>query len=159
MVSSLSSQKWNRKLSYQIEERFRQAKIRLTPQRALIVETIMESSDHPDADLIYRRAIQKDSSVSVATTYRTLNLLEEAGILRKLNMQDGKVRFEIERAEHNHLVDRENGRIHEFKNDELNSLITKIVGEMGYDVLNSRVEVVGKKRGDTECGCIQINVY
>jgi len=146
-------------LSYQIEERFRQAKIRLTPQRALIVETIMESSDHPDADLIYRRAIQKDSSVSVATTYRTLNLLEEAGILRKLNMQDGKVRFEIERAEHNHLVDRENGRIHEFKNDELNSLITKIVGEMGYDVLNSRVEVVGKKRGDTECGCIQINVY
>jgi len=159
VVSSLSSQKWNRKLSYQIEERFRQAKIRLTPQRALIVETIMESSDHPDADLIYRRAIQKDSSVSVATTYRTLNLLEEAGILRKLNMQDGKVRFEIERAEHNHLVDRENGRIHEFKNDELNSLITKIVGEMGYDVLNSRVEVVGKKRGDTECGCIQINVY
>ncbi len=146
-------------MSYQIEERFRQAKIRLTPQRALIVETIMESSDHPDADLIYRRAIQKDSSVSVATTYRTLNLLEEAGILRKLNMQDGKVRFEIERAEHNHLVDRENGRIHEFKNDELNSLITKIVGEMGYDVLNSRVEVVGKKRGDTECGCIQINVY
>ena len=159
MVSPLSSQKWNRKLSYQIEERFRQAKIRLTPQRSLIVETIMESSDHPDADLIYRRAIQKDSSVSVATTYRTLNLLEEAGILRKLNMQDGKVRFEIERAEHNHLVDRENGRIHEFKNDELNSLITKIVGEMGYDVLNSRVEVVGKKRGDTECGCIQINVY
>ena len=146
-------------MSYSIEERFRQAKIRLTPQRALIVETLLDSSDHPDADLIYRRAIQKDSSVSVATTYRTLNLLEDAGILRRLNMQDGKVRFEIERDDHNHLVDTENGRIHEFKNEELNSLITKIVGEMGYDVLNSRVEVVGKKRGDTECGCIQINVY
>tara|TARA_B100000900_G_C20248939_1_gene581137 strand:+ start:165 stop:644 length:480 start_codon:yes stop_codon:yes gene_type:complete len=159
MIFTFSRQKWNNKLSYPIEERFRQAKIRLTPQRALIVETILESSDHPDADLIYRRAIQKDSSVSVATTYRTLNLLEEVGILRKLNMQDGKVRFEIGRDDHNHLVDKENGRIHEFKNDELNSLITKIVGEMGYDVLNSRVEVVGKKRGDTECGCIQINVY
>ena len=146
-------------MSYSIQERFRQAKIRFTPQRALIVETLVESSDHPDADLIYRRAIQKDSSVSVATTYRTLNLLEEAGILRKLNMQDGKVRFEIGRDDHNHLVDTENGRIHEFKNDDLNTLITKIVGEMGYDVVNSRLEVVGKKRGDTECGCIQINVY
>ena len=146
-------------MSYSIQERFRQAKIRFTPQRALIVETLVESSDHPDADLIYRRAIQKDSSVSVATTYRTLNLLEEAGILRKLNMQDGKVRFEIERDDHNHLVDTENGRIHEFKSDDLNTLITKIVGEMGYDVVNSRLEVVGKKRGDTECGCIQINVY
>ena len=146
-------------MSYSIQERFRQAKIRFTPQRALIVETLVESSDHPDADLIYRRAIQKDSSVSVATTYRTLNLLEEAGILRKLNMQDGKVRFEIERDDHNHLVDTENGRIHEFKNDDLNTLITKIVGEMGYDVVKSRLEVVGKKRGDTECGCIQINVY
>ena len=35
----------------------------------------------------------------------------------------------------------------------------KIVGEMGYDVVNFRVEAIGKKRGDTECGCIQINVY
>ena len=86
-------------------------------------------------------------------------MLEEAGILRKLNMQDGKARFEIEREDHNHLVDKENGRIHEFKNDELNNLIAKIAGEMGYDIVNARVEVVGKKRGDTECGCIQINVY
>ena len=73
-------------------------------------------------------------------------------------MQDGKVRFEIERDDHNHLVDEENGRMHEFKNDELVH-IKKIVGEMGYDVVNFRVEAIGKKRGDTECGCIQINVY
>ena len=79
------------------------------PQRALIVETLAESTDHPDADAIYRRALTKDSSVSVATTYRTLSLLEGAGILRKLNMQDGKARFEIEREEHNHLIDDETG--------------------------------------------------
>lgn len=142
-----------------IREKFEKAQIRVTPQRALIVETIMESSDHPDADLIYRRAIQKDSSVSVATTYRTLNLLEEAGILRKLNMQDGKVRYEIEREDHNHLVDFENERIHEFKDERLGALMREIVGNMGYDVESFRVEVVGKKRGNTECGCIQIKVY
>ena len=142
-----------------IREKFEKAQIRVTPQRALIVETIMESSDHPDADLIYRRAIQKDSSVSVATTYRTLNLLEEAGILRKLNMQDGKVRYEIEREDHNHLVDVENERIHEFKDERLGALVREIVGNMGYDVESFRVEVVGKKRGNTECGCIQIKVY
>lgn len=142
-----------------IREKFEKAQIRVTPQRALIVETIMESSDHPDADLIYRRAIQKDSSVSVATTYRTLNLLEEAGILRKLNMQDGKVRYEIEREDHNHLVDVENERIHEFKDERLGALMRDIVGNMGYDVESFRVEVVGKKRGNTECGCIQIKVY
>ena len=142
-----------------IREKFEKAQIRVTPQRALIVETIMESSDHPDADLIYRRAIQKDSSVSIATTYRTLNLLEEAGILRKLNMQDGKVRYEIEREDHNHLVDVENERIHEFKDERLGALMREIVGNMGYDVESFRVEVVGKKRGNTECGCIQIKVY
>ena len=142
-----------------IREKFEKAQIRVTPQRASIVEAIMESSDHPDADLIYRRAIQKDSSVSVATTYRTLNLLEEAGILRKLNMQDGKVRYEIEREDHNHLVDVENERIHEFKDERLGALMREIVGNMGYDVESFRVEVVGKKRGNTECGCIQIKVY
>jgi len=142
-----------------IREKLEKAQIRLTPQRALIVETIMESSDHPDAILIYRRTIQKDSSVSVATTYRTLNLLEEAGILRKLNMQDGKVRYEIEREDHNHLIDVENERIHEFKDERLGTLLREIVGNMGYDVESFRVEVVGKKRGNTECGCIQIKVY
>ena len=59
------------------------------------------------------------------------------------------MRYEIEREDHNHLVDVENERIHEFKDERLGALMREIVGNMGYDVESFRVEVVGKKRGNT----------
>jgi Fur family ferric uptake transcriptional regulator len=142
-----------------ISEKFANADIRLTAQRLLIAETIWQSTDHPDADLIYRRTIQKDSSVSLATTYRTLNLLEESGIIRKLTMQDGKVRFEIERDDHNHLVDVENKKIHEFKDDRIHKLLSSIADEMGYEMQSFQLDIIGKKQGKIDCGCLQIKVY
>ena len=142
-----------------ISEKFANADIRLTAQRLLIAKTIWQSADHPDADLIYRRAIQKDSSVSLATTYRTLNLLGESGIIRKLTMQDGKVRYEIERDDHNHLVDVENKKIHEFKDDRIHNLLNSIADEMGYEMQSFQLDIIGKKRGKIDCGCLQIKVY
>ena len=142
-----------------ISKKFANADIRSTAQRLLIAETIWQSTDHPDADMIYRRAIQRDNSVSLATTYRTLNLLEESGIIRKLTMHDGKVRFEIERDDHNHLVDIENKKIHEFKDKRIQKLLDSIADEMGYEIESFRLDIIGKKRGKLDCGCLQIKVY
>ena len=62
------------------------AGIRMTAQRSLIIETLIGSDDHPDADQVYRRAVERDQSISLPTVYRTLNLLDDAGIIKKINM-------------------------------------------------------------------------
>ena len=59
------------------------AGIRMTAQRSLIIETLLESDDHPDADRVYRRAVERDQSISLPTVYRALNLFEGAGIIKK----------------------------------------------------------------------------
>ena len=135
------------------------AGIRMTAQRSLIIETLVGSDDHPDADQVYRRAVERDQSISLPTVYRTLNLLDDAGIIKKINMNDGKARFESVKGEHDHLIDADNGYIHEFYNQELKKILESIADKMGYEVIDHRIEIVGRKRGESNCDCIQIKVY
>ena len=50
--------------------------IRMTSQRQVIVKVIEESEDHPDVDLLYRRSVERDDTISIANVYRTVKLLE-----------------------------------------------------------------------------------
>ena len=135
------------------------AGIRMTAQRSLIIETLLESDDHPDADRVYRRAVERDQSISLPTVYRALNLFEGAGIIKKINMNDGKARFEPVRNDHDHLIDADNGHIHEFQNKELKKILDSIAKEMGYEVIEHRIEIIGRRNGESNCDCIQIKVY
>ncbi|MDC1087463.1 transcriptional repressor, partial [Alphaproteobacteria bacterium] len=45
--------------------------LRMTLPRKIILEVIEDSADHPDVDELYRRAVEKDRSISIATVYRT----------------------------------------------------------------------------------------
>jgi len=89
--------------------------IRMTSQRRLLASVLNESNDHPDVDTIYQRCKEKDKSTSIASIYRSLSLFEDSGLIEKLDMGDGKARFEIKRTDHDHLMDVETGQIHEFK--------------------------------------------
>ena len=64
--------------------------IRMTSQRQVIVSVIGDSEDHPDVDELYRRAVDEDSTISIATVYRTVKLLEEAGVIERLEFGDGR---------------------------------------------------------------------
>ena len=131
----------------------------MTAQRSLIIETLIGSDDHPDADQVQRRAVERDQSISLPTVYRTLNLLDDAGIIKKINMNDGKARFESVREDHDHLIDVDNGHIHEFYNQEVKKMLDSIAEKMGYEVIEHRIEIVGRKRGEANCDCIKIKVY
>ena len=120
--------------------------IRMTSQRQIIIQVIEESDDHPDVDQLYLRSVELDNTISIATVYRTVKLLEEAGLIERLEFGDGRSRYEEAREHHEHLVDIETGVVHEFYNEELEILKTEIAREMGYDLIDHRLELYGKKR-------------
>ena len=120
--------------------------IRMTSQRQIIIQVIEESDDHPDADQLYLRSVELDNTISIATVYRTVKLLEEAGLIERLEFGDGRSRYEEAGEHHEHLVDIETGEVHEFYNEELETLKTEIAREMGYDLIDHRLELYGKKR-------------
>ncbi len=96
--------------------------IKLTEQRKIIARVICEANDHPHVEEIYRRANLKDNKISLATTYRTINLLTELGLIEKLQFSDGKARYESandEAHDHHHLINVQTGEIIEFTDQEL----------------------------------------
>ena len=120
--------------------------IRMTSQRQIIIQVIEEADDHPDVDQLYLRSVELDNTISIATVYRTVKLLEEAGLIERLEFGDGRSRYEEAGEHHEHLVDIETGEVHEFYNEELETLKTEIAREMGYDLIEHRLELYGKKR-------------
>ncbi len=119
--------------------------LRLTNQRELVISIIENSNDHPDVDELYKRAAEKDNSVSIATVYRTVKLLEDANLIEKLEFGDGRARYEESGKHHEHLIDVETGEVIEFIDEELEELKKQIANKLGYKLIDHRLELFGKK--------------
>ena len=117
----------------------------MTSQRQIIVGVIESSEDHPDVDQLYHRAVEEDHTISIATIYRTVKLLEEAGVIDRLEFGDGRARYEESVQHHEHLVDVETGEVIEFYHPELEALKEQIAREMGYELVDHRLELFGRK--------------
>lgn len=128
-----------------LEQRCSEAGLKMTGQRKVILQVLDSSADHPSVESVYERAKEIDSSISIATVYRTLSLLDELNLVIKHEFQEGHSRYEVNWDHHHHLVDLETGKVIEFQNDELEKLKIKIAKDLGYDLVDHRLELYGKK--------------
>lgn len=125
--------------------------LRMTDQRRTIAQVLSDSMDHPDVDLLYKRATVLDPNISIATVYRTVRLFEEANILEKHDFGDGRARYEeTSNNHHDHLINIKNGEVIEFYNDEIERLKIKIAKELGYDLVDHRLELYATPRAADE---------
>lgn len=127
-----------------IEQKCIEKGMKITGQRKLIAQILSESKDHPDADELYRRVAAVDNKVSIPTIYRTLRLLEAAEIIRKVDFSNGRARYEYaDNDHHHHLIDIQTGEIIEFYNEELEKLKHKIASDLGYELIDHKLELYG----------------
>lgn len=132
----------------EIEAIFQENGLKVTDQRKLVTQVIFESDDHPNVEEVFNRVSKLDSSISLATVYRTVNTLENYGVIEKLDFLDGKARYEPKKSKddhHHHLIDVETGEIVEFQDEELEKLKIKIANKLGYKLVDHRLELFGKK--------------
>ena len=136
-----------------IEQKCLSKGVKLTEQRKIIVKVLSESkqaygeSDHPDVDELYSRVSKIDSKISIATVYRTVKVLEEAGILAKHDFKGGKARYEaMIESHHDHLIDVKTGEIIEFVDEEIEALQKKVAEKYGYTLVDHKLELYGVKK-------------
>ena len=140
-------------MSENIEQKCLAKGVKLTDQRRIIVKVLSESkenygeSDHPDVDELYNRVSKVDPKISIATVYRTVKILEEAGILVKHDFKAGKARYEqIRESHHDHLIDVKTGEIIEFVDEEIEKLQKKVAEKYGYKLVDHKLELYGVKK-------------
>jgi Fur family ferric uptake transcriptional regulator len=119
--------------------------MKMTEQRRVIARVLSDSKDHPDVEEVYSRASDIDPRISIATIYRTLRLFDAAGIIERHDFGDGKSRYEVsdEDGAHHHLIDMKTGKVHEFENEELERFKRKIAHDLGYELVETRLELYG----------------
>ena len=116
----------------------------MTDQRRVIARVLSEAHDHPDVEELYARAAKIDSHISIATVYRTVRLFEEAGILERHDFRDGRSRYEeVHERHHDHLIDVQSGKVVEFRNEDIEKLQEFIARELGYKLVDHRLELYG----------------
>jgi len=118
--------------------------LKMTGQRKIIAQVLSESKDHPDVELVFKRASSIDSNIGIATVYRTIKLFEENNIIEKHEFGDGRYRYEEVREEHHdHLIDIKSGKVIEFQNDAIEELQKKVAEQLGYKLVDHRLELYG----------------
>jgi Fur family transcriptional regulator, ferric uptake regulator len=119
--------------------------LKMTDQRRTIARVISQASDHPDVETVYQRATAVDSRISIATVYRTLKLFEDANILIRHDFGEGRARYEEHGDHHEHLIDIESGEVIEFHNSEIEAMKERIARDLGYELIDHRLELYGHK--------------
>lgn len=125
-----------------LEELCAERGMRMTEQRRVIARVLQQASDHPDVEELYRRASSVDPNISISTVYRTVKLFEDAGIIEKHDFRDGRARYEpIPDEHHDHLIDVKSGEVIEFRNARIEALQEEIARELGYRIVDHRLEL------------------
>ena len=120
------------------------AGVRVTSQRALILEIIRQGKGHLDADEIYRQARGKQPRLSLSTVYRTMRTLKKLGLVEELHFDDTHHHYEVKPpTEHHHLVCLGCGKVVEFQCRLTLKMKRDIAMEKDFEVTGVEVQMTG----------------
>ena len=116
-----------------------------TPQRRLLLDILRQDEGHLDARGLYRRAIEKDSSISLATVYRNLRMFKDLGLIEEVRLDEARCYYEIKRSSnHYHMVCRSCGRVTEFESTVVADLISEVQRHSGFEVTRAELYLEGR---------------
>jgi len=117
--------------------------LKVTPQRLAIIEVLLENKDlHPGARLLYKEAKKKKKSLSLSTTYATLNELSRHGIIKTLQFDKMEDRYEENLEEHINLICERCKKILDY-NVPITVDPKRVMKKTGFSITDTRLEYYG----------------
>ena len=119
--------------------------LRYTPQREEILKIFLSVEKHLSADELHKAVIKKNPRIGYVTIYRTMKLLEEAGLCNEVDFGDGIARFEHRygHGHHDHLVCVKCGGYAEVMNPKIEELQDKLAKEKYFIPLRHKLQIFG----------------
>ena len=121
----------------------RQKNLQWTSQRELLLQEVLRTSAHFDADQLVEGLRESGHAVSRATVYRTLPHLQECGLIREVFRCQGRAQYERTATHHDHMLCVRCGKIIEFKDDRIERLQEVLCRKHGFKPLEHRLGIRG----------------
>lgn len=129
-----------------IIDALRKAGYRATSQRIAICRFALRNRDHPSVGTIYREVKQMHPTVSLATVYKTVQVLKRMGRIQELAFPEGETRFDSYVEPHMNLVCLQCGNITDAEDRIARDLVRKVSAEAGFRVMGERLDMYGTCR-------------
>ncbi|MDH4223228.1 MAG: transcriptional repressor [candidate division Zixibacteria bacterium] len=119
--------------------------LKLTRERKAVLEEVFFHPGHLEAEELTHTLRSKKSRVSRATIYRTLELLVDSGIVRKIDLGHGHSHYEhiLGHTHHDHLVCLKCGKVIEFTDKKIERLQTNICQKSRFQEISHTVQIFG----------------
>jgi Fur family ferric uptake transcriptional regulator len=129
-----------------VRARLRARGLRWTPQRRALIDVLRETDGHVTGAELVELCRARDAETTPSTVYRTLDVLEELGIVRHSHGRDGREEFHVApTSEHGHATCERCGTVLELGGDDVAGLATSL-GRRGFRVDLSHLAVGGSCR-------------
>ena len=122
-------------------------KLRHSHQRDMIYEYLLQTKEHPSAEMVYEELKSKIPNLSLGTVYRNLKLLEELGMVRKVTTLNNVERYDACCEDHVHFVCSKCGKIIDLPN------LTQEIKDNCFNEVGHNVEWVSLILGGTCSDC------
>lgn len=124
--------------------RFRHLRLRVTPQRLLVLEALASATGHMTADEIMRWTAERYPAINLATIYRTLDLLTSVGLVTQTDLGAGAAYFElVGESLHHHLVCEHCGSVTEVDDAMLVPVRERLLREYGFRTSANHLALFG----------------
>lgn len=131
------------------QEELRAKGYRVTPQRQLVLEAVT-NLEHGTPEEICAEVQRTARGVNISTVYRTLELLEELGLVKHAHLGHGPPNYHLAaEAEHIHLVCRDCGTVNDVDPAAASGLAERLRGDFGFETDVHHLTVYGRCK---ECG-------
>src|SRR5210317_2082680 len=108
--------------------------LRMTNQREIILQELQKSRKHLSADELYERVKKIMPRISLATVYRNLETLSEAGVIGKLEISGRQKRFDFDVSDHDHIYCVQCHRVDNIKLDRNSVQPPSAASSKGYTI-------------------------
>ena len=120
-------------------------KLKFTPERAMMLDAVLRKNKLFEPEQLVDDLKALGHRVSRATVYRTLNHLQDAGIVKQVFFDNRQSYYEVivGRDTHDYLICVTTGKVIEFSSDRLKKLRDEICKEHGFEPLSHQFHVFG----------------
>lgn len=106
-----------------LKDKIADAGLKITVQRLMVLKAVFTIGFHPTAEQVYDVVRQNNPTISLATVYKNLESMVNAGLLKRVWCEDGHKRFDAREEDHAHIHCTNTKEIVDFHDEELNNMI------------------------------------
>jgi Fur family peroxide stress response transcriptional regulator len=124
-------------------EALRKKGYKATPQRIAICRFALNSRDHPTAQQVYDQVKKIHSTVSLATVYKTLEVLKSLDLIQEINLPQGQARFDSYMKPHINLICLRCGNIVDLDETTAIEETRKVAAAAKFKPKGQRIDIFG----------------